>query len=47
MLRFENMFKQMDSIKSDMFRQTYPDGAIKRKLKTIMQKPSKKLTAFA
>ena len=31
MLRFENMFKQMDSIKSDMFRQTYPDGTIKKK----------------
>ena len=31
MLRFENMFKQMDSIKSDMFRQSYPDGAIKKK----------------
>ena len=29
--RFENMFKQMDSIKSDMFRQTYPDGEIKKK----------------
>ena len=31
MLRFENMFKQMDSIKSDMFRQNYPDGIIKKK----------------
>ena len=31
MLRFENMFKQMDSIKSDMFRQTYPDGTIEKK----------------
>lgn len=28
--RFENMFKRMDSIKSDMFRQTYPDGVIKK-----------------
>ena len=31
MLRFENMFKRMDSIKSDLFRQTYPDGVIKKK----------------
>jgi hypothetical protein len=31
MQRFENMFKQMDSIKSDMFRQTYPEGIIKKK----------------
>jgi len=31
MLRFENMFKEMDSIKSDMFRQNYPEGIIKKK----------------
>lgn len=31
MLRFQDMFRQMDSIKSDMFRQTYPDGVIKKK----------------
>ena len=28
MQRFENMFRQMDSIKSNMFRQTYPDGKV-------------------
>jgi hypothetical protein len=31
MLQFENMFRQMDSLKSDMFRQTYPEGTIRKK----------------
>ena len=31
MLRFENMFKQMDSIKSSMFNQNYPEGEIRKK----------------
>jgi hypothetical protein len=29
--KFENMFKQMDSLKSDMFNKNYPEGAIKKK----------------
>jgi hypothetical protein len=31
MQQFENMFRQMDSIKSDMFRKKYPGGAIEKK----------------
>ncbi|HKR06193.1 MAG TPA: hypothetical protein VJY62_16275 [Bacteroidia bacterium] len=31
MNRFENLFRQMDSIKSGMFRDTYPEGTIKKK----------------
>ena len=31
MHRFENMFREMDSLKSDMFRETYPEGVIKKK----------------
>jgi len=30
MLRFENMFRQMDSLKSNMFRKKYPEGTLKR-----------------
>jgi hypothetical protein len=29
--KFEELFRQMDSIKSDMFRNTYPEGAIRKK----------------
>ena len=31
MQRFENIFRQMDSVKSDMFRQNYPEGTVKKK----------------
>jgi len=30
-LKFENMFRQMDSIKFDMFRNNYSEGVIKKR----------------
>jgi hypothetical protein len=31
MLQFQNMFKEMDSLKQQMFRQRYPEGVMKKK----------------
>jgi hypothetical protein len=31
MLKFENMFREMDSLKMDRFREAYPSGEIRRK----------------